>query len=423
MSLPLRAGVVFAAAGMVLTGCGSAAGGDGGDEVTLTFTWWGGQTRHDNTEEMIATFEEENPDISVEAQYGEWNGYWDQLATQSAAQDTPDIMQMDLMYLREYIDNGVLMPLEQVDTSEYADELLATGRQDGEQYAMPVGQTALTFAVNPDVYEEAGLEVPDETSWTWDTLMEDAAAISEETEGYGLSGFFDIAGFEAWLRQQHGVNVFDGEGTVPWSAEDAVPYFEMMREFQDAGALPPAAEMVEQSGIAREQTLLATGNMGLSPVWDTMMIALSSNEGVDLEPLMVPSMSGDASESGLYYKASMFYSVFSGTEHPEAAQKFVDFMVNDQVAGEIQRLERGIPGSAAVRDAVGSDLDGVEARVLDYSNRVSDMVSEAPPIPPQGYSVARDHLNRVEEQFFAGSLDAEQAAEQLHEEATAAIAG
>ncbi|HHU37890.1 MAG TPA: extracellular solute-binding protein, partial [Propionibacterium sp.] len=104
----LAAGVVVL--GLALAGCGSQApqqsaapapgGGSGsGEQVTLRFAWWGNDTRNRMTQEIIEAFEAENPDIKVQGEPGEFSGYWDKLATQVAASDAPDVIQMDDKYI------------------------------------------------------------------------------------------------------------------------------------------------------------------------------------------------------------------------------------------------------------------------------------------------------------------------------------
>ncbi|WP_300342645.1 ABC transporter substrate-binding protein [Nesterenkonia sp.] len=420
----VQTAAALSAAALALSACGSGDGGDGGDEnVTLTMTWWGGDVRHDYTQEMIALFEEEHPNITVDVQYTEWDGYWDQLATQTAAQDTPDVVQMDLVYLREYIENGVLLELDEsiIDTSEFTEELIDTGRHEDALYAMPVGSTSLTYASNPDLFEEAGVEMPDDTSWTWEDLLEITTEISENTDAYGAAGPFDSAGLEAWIRQNLGTSMVDEQGQLTWEPEDIVPYLERQLEFQEAGAYPEPAEIAEQRGISREQTLVATGEAALFPAWDTMLVALSSNEGVDLEPLMLPSETGSASEAEMYYKASMFYSVYAGSDHPEEAQMLVDFLVNNEEAGQLQQIERGIPGNESIRDLIREDLDDLEARVLEYNEEVGEYVSDAPPLQPEGYGSVQDIVMRYEDELFFGRMSPEEVAEALHAEIEGAI--
>lgn len=403
-----------AAMTLLLTACGNDGGDD--EQVTLSFTWWGGDTRHQYTEEIIELFEEEHPNITIDAQYTEWEGYWDQLATQTAAQETPDVIQMDLVYLSEYVENGVLLELDDIDTTEFTDELIETGTHEGSMYAMPVGQTSLTFGTNPDVYDEAGVELPDDESWTWEDLEETTTEISEQTDAAGQAGAFDSAGLEAWLRQNLGVNMVDDEGQLAWEPEEVVPYFERLGEFQEEGTFPSPAQMSEERSVPLEQTMIATGEAAHYPIWDTMLVALSSNDGVDLEPLKLPSETGDVADAEMYYKASMFYSAYAGTDHPEEAQMFIDFLVNNEEAGEIQQIERGIPGNESIRDLIRDDLDEIETRVLEYSESLEDDVSDAPPLQPEGYGSIQDIIIRYEDEFFFGNLTAEETAEQLHAE-------
>src|SRR5699024_7487531 len=64
-----------------------------GDEITLRMAWWGAQDRSDYTLEVIELFEEENPNVTIEAEYAGWDDYWQKLAPQAAANELPDIVQ------------------------------------------------------------------------------------------------------------------------------------------------------------------------------------------------------------------------------------------------------------------------------------------------------------------------------------------
>ena len=51
---------------------------------------------------MIAAYTAANPNVKISAQPGEFNSYWDKLATQTAGGQAPDIIQMDMNYISEY---------------------------------------------------------------------------------------------------------------------------------------------------------------------------------------------------------------------------------------------------------------------------------------------------------------------------------
>ena len=52
------------------------------EDVTLRFSWWGGDERHEATLAAIKEFEAEYPNIKVEAEYGGWSGWQEKITTQ-----------------------------------------------------------------------------------------------------------------------------------------------------------------------------------------------------------------------------------------------------------------------------------------------------------------------------------------------------
>ena len=53
--------------------------GEDGEDVEISVTWWGSDTRHTITLDMIDAFEEKYPHIKVNPEYGSPDGYWDKL--------------------------------------------------------------------------------------------------------------------------------------------------------------------------------------------------------------------------------------------------------------------------------------------------------------------------------------------------------
>lgn len=44
-------------------------------KTQLNILWWGSQTRHELTTQMLEKFQEKNPDIEVVMDYSDWDGY------------------------------------------------------------------------------------------------------------------------------------------------------------------------------------------------------------------------------------------------------------------------------------------------------------------------------------------------------------
>ena len=76
---------------------GSAEGGQ--EPVTIRFSWWGGESRHQATLAAVDAFMEEYPWITVECEYSAWDGWQDKVATQLAGGTAPDLMQINWDWL------------------------------------------------------------------------------------------------------------------------------------------------------------------------------------------------------------------------------------------------------------------------------------------------------------------------------------
>ncbi|WP_010523936.1 ABC transporter substrate-binding protein [Nesterenkonia sp. F] len=422
-SRPSRCAAALAVVGaLAMTSCssGSEASG-GGDEVELRFAWWGSGLRVQQTEEIIEAFEEENPHISVVGSYADFGGHWDQLATQTAGGDAPDIIQMDDKYLREYADRGALLDLAEVDTSAFDQEVLDNGRTEDGLFGITTGINSLTLGANPELFEEAGVEMPDDTTWTW----EDFAEITDELSAglddeYGTNETNEPGGFQVWLRQQ-GKHLTTDEGELGYEVQDLAEYYEYWLERMDSGAMPSAALMAENRGASPEQQLIHTGRVALAPMWSSSLAGISESSGVEMELLRFPSRTGSAEDNGLWYKSSMFLSVSSETEHPEEAQQFVDFMVNDVDAGLLGLTDRGLPANMEVREAVLEAIDGQDLKSAEFIEDIEDELAGPEPVPALGFSTLQDIMMRFEDELYFERLTPQEAAESVHQEMQEAL--
>ena len=87
----------LAACGGSSSGSGAAAGGASaaaGGDVTIRITWWGGQSRHEYTQQLLDKYTELNPSVHFQATPSGWDGYFEKLATDTATGGMADIVQM-----------------------------------------------------------------------------------------------------------------------------------------------------------------------------------------------------------------------------------------------------------------------------------------------------------------------------------------
>ncbi|GHD06912.1 ABC transporter substrate-binding protein [Zhihengliuella salsuginis] len=420
-----RAAAVAAISALALTACGGggvASEGGEGETVSLRFSWWGSDSRSQNTMAIIEKFEAENPDIDIQPEPNSFSGYWDKLATQSAASDAPDVMQMDLSYFREYADRGVLRDLPDVDTSKISEDLLSQGRTDEGQFGIPTGFASIAMMAHPGVFEEAGLELPDDTTWTWEDFGEITREIGEKVEGgYGSTSPFEpVGGFMNWLRQQD-QHMTTEEGELGFDEADLQEYLEFQKAFVESGSYPDPTVIEEDRAAGNERSLLAQGKMGLVNGWSNLLPTASKAAGVDMVPLRMPSRTGNVEDNGLWHRVSMFLSASSETEHPEEAQRFIDFFVNSEEAGMENLTDRGLPANSDVREAVMATLEGNELTAAEFLNDIEDEVTPPEPVPTAGAAAFEDILHRYETEVYMDRQSVEEATSNAYAEMQAAL--
>ncbi|MDA2807052.1 ABC transporter substrate-binding protein [Nocardiopsis suaedae] len=410
-----------AAAALLAAGCG---GGGADGDVEIRFSWWGSDSRHEATQEVIDLFEERNPGITVTADYTDWDGYWDKLATSTAADDMPDVVTMEERYLREYSDRGALADLnglEALDTSNVDELVASSGDVEGEKFGVATGVNVFSVMADPAQFEAAGVEVPDDETWTWEEYVETAAEITEASGGdiYGSQSMgYNENSFRIYARQ-HGESFYAEDGSLGFSKETLVEWFGLVAEMQEKEAQPTAAESVEIEAGGPDQSVLSTGSGAMAHFWSNQLAAISGAAKGDVELLRYPGES-EFERTGMYFKPAMYYSVSAGTEHPEEAAKFVDFLLNDVDAGRIILADRGLPANTEVRSAIVEDLDEAGTRSADFVEELRPDIVDGPPPPPIGAGDVVEITKRVTDDVQFGEITPEEAADRFIEEVEAA---
>ncbi|WP_104127814.1 ABC transporter substrate-binding protein [Cryobacterium sp. Y57] len=423
---------IASAAVLALSACagGGATSGPAAlsdEPVTLRFTWWGNDVRTANTEAVIAAFEAEHPNITIEPQYADWNGYWDKLATETAANDSPDIIQMDEKYISTYGGRGALLDLNDtgdlLDLSDFSKSSLDLGTAEGALYGIPVGLTTYAVMVNPTVLESAGVTLPDDKSWTWDDLEKAGAAVSAAGAGnvFGVQSWgFEEGGLNNWARQ-HDDALYNDAGDVVIKADTLTSWWEYMLELSESGVSPAASATTERQNAGLAESFLATNSAGFATGWASQLTALQDASGSPLELLQIPT-SADAASDSAYFKPSMYWSVSARTAHPAEAAVFLDYLVNSEEAATLLGTDRGVPANDAIRSYLEPTLPESGKSVVAFLDSLTDVVGEAPPLTPAGGSAIEAIVKRYTEQVLFKQATPAEAAQGFIRDLKAAIA-
>ena len=364
-------------------------------------------------QEIIRRFEEANPDITVQLEPVSGSDYYARLLTQIAAGDAPDIMNIGDDAVPQFVDAEAFLPLDDfiagedgLDTSIYLPGLLEPGQWEGQQWFLPKDYSPMAVYYNKAIFDEYGVPYP-EAGWTWDDLVDVATQLTVDTDGDGTTDIWGLqlpgpwtTGFEYWVGAAGGSLISeDGESFVGFM--DSPETTAAVQLYQDLyhtyKVSPPPADMSAWGG----------GNSEFNNAQAAMMIfgrwfqgGFLENPNIDLGLVGTPAGAVDANV--LFWGG---FGIFSGTEHPEAAWRFLKFYAGEE--GAEVWLANALPAVTSVAEEAGLSEDPIEGVWL---NELERLVPRAYVFTPYWGQAADPALRRVLENVI---LDPEASAAEL----------
>lgn len=393
------------------------SGGSDGDQITLRMAWWGDQVRNEYTNEVIALYEEQNPNITVEAEYASWDDYWRKLSPQAAANQLPDIIQMDLKYLTQYAQSNQLADLspyleEQIDVSNISENSINVGRINDGIYGFNAGVNAVSFQYNPALLEEIGVDPAELEDWTW----EDYQSFSDQAAEAGV--YFDTSmradSFLEYYLRTNGESLYSEDGSGLGYEDDqlAADFFRMSQEQVESGGTPPPDVLAQVTGL-EDSPVVKDESAGVFQ-WSNQFVG--TQEATDSE-LEITAPPGPGVSDGLFLKPSMFWSVAESSEHKEAAADFIDFYTNSPEANKIILGERGVPVSSEIKEVIKEDITEAQAKVIEYIEWVEENSSPMAPADPAAAGEVIELMMSLQEEVSYGQITPEEAAERFRSQA------
>lgn len=224
-----------------------AAGGEaattapaaGGEQVTLTWGFWGSPEEAATHEKVAKAFMDSHPNIKIQTWNQPWDQYFTKLKTLWASGDASQIP--DVLFLwptPSYAATGVLEDLtpyiekSNYNTGDYWPNLLESATYNGHIYGFPRDISTEVLYYNKDIFDKAGVEYPND-NWTWDDFLAAAKKLSV-VEGSGRVTRYAL-GMEGgkwglWVNQNKGSILDDMRNpskctlTEP-AAVDAIKFF------------------------------------------------------------------------------------------------------------------------------------------------------------------------------------------------------
>jgi multiple sugar transport system substrate-binding protein len=383
---------------------------------------------------LIEKFHAAQGDVKIEPAFLPWPDYWPKVQAELAAGTAPDVIQMSVWYIVDFMQNKALTPLNDyvanagITPEGYFTNTMAQWEVEGNLGCLPSGLYAGALFFNKDMFDEAGLEYPLD-DLTWDKLLELSLQLTIDANGkraneagfepenavqwgYLAAPGFGNGVFEMWMMQNGGgvVNA-DGECllTMPESIEAAKFIFSLVNEHH----ISPTPEEVQGVGNPFLGRLVAMMQDNHSRVTEANM-----TEGLNYDILQMPIPQAGQRLFGNY--SANGNGIYAGSKNPEATWSFLEFMVSGDVQNEMASLKEVIPfnKAAATSDAyLAPPPENMMAFVRDAELPTTALVNA----PTKHMAEWNAAAQKAYEAAWLGNITIEEAAQQACDEITAIL--
>lgn len=288
---------------------------------------------------LVAGFEAENPDVSVDAIYA--GNYNDARVKALAALESGEPAQLSVLFsidLYDLIEQDAIVAFDDVvrtdEEREWLDSfypaLMENGRTNGKTWGVPFQRSTIVMYYNKDAYREAGLD-PEAPPATWEELVEAGRALTRD-DGSRWGIMIPSTGYPYWmfgaLTYQNGQVLMSPDGSETYFDDQAVvEALEFWRDLSvEYGVMP---EGTVEWGTLRQLFLEGATAM----MWHSTgnLTAVRDNASFDFGVAMLPASVQRGTPTG----GGNFY-IFKDTSDAErhAAMRLIRYMTAPERSAE-----------------------------------------------------------------------------------------
>ncbi|GAA1179503.1 ABC transporter substrate-binding protein [Nesterenkonia xinjiangensis] len=405
---------VVALSGLALTACGggddaSAEAQDGEITGSVTLQTWALTPSYtDYLDDVIEAFEEAHPGTEVTLLDQPGDGYSDQVLTQAAAGELPDVVNLPPDFALPLAQEGMLLDVAAAD--ETLRDTYVEGGIQAYEFEGLEGVYGYPWYLNTDInywnidkLESCGLD-PENPPADLDELFEQAAVMHDECDGEehlisarpGL-GTFTLAGIE----------ILDDAGDeFVFAVPEAVEILDRYRDAYAEGHMPSQVLNDDYLGNA---TMFTEGQVAWTTGGGTAMGDFITNN---------PSLEGNVAVSPALDTPPLYvqgFSVAADSDNPATALALAQWFTNAENQEAFAAEVNIFPSTIASEDSEElAESDGTpedDARVLAFES-----ISQAEVVQPFAINEAMtDYFNQQLSLAISGDITSEEALETAQE--------
>ena len=378
----------------------------GGDQVTIEVWFHSGKgEEREVLDAQVEAFNAMNTGVQVNAVQLPEGSYNEQVSAAALAGDMPDLLDFDGPFLYNYAWAGHLRPIDEFVSADLKADFLPSiidqGTYGGKLYSLGTFDSGLAIWANKAYLEKAGVRIPTsiDDAWTLDEFndaLEKLQALDEVEYaidlkmGYGQGEWYSY-GFSP-IIQSWGGDLIDrstylsADGVLNGSAAvEAMTWFQDL--FVNGYANPEPAGDDEFYG---------TKTAALAFVGHWMWGPHSEGLGDDLVLLPMPKLGAKAA-TGM---GSWNWGITTQSEHPEAAWKFLEFLVDPDEILHMTNANGAVPARKSA--LAKSDLFGEGGPLNVFVQQLESGVAVPRPITP-AYPVITEAFAEAVQNIVTGA--------------------
>lgn len=322
-----------------------------GEQVTVRFWMQQDNLLVEAMQDLIASFEEEHPNIDVQLDSYPFTEYHQKVSTAFAGGDAPDVFWMDVR-TASFAEQGALLPLDDRITEETRNDFLASSWKeltyDGTTYGVPMHQLTSALYVNTQMAEDAGIELPQslDDAWTWNEFTDAATKLTQRSgDTTDVWGFGVQRQLQDWsvlpVVYQNGGQALSDDLTTATGYLNGDASVEALSWY---GSLFTEHEVMSPEAIPDG---FPTGKIAIFQAPSSYRPVLD-NQFSDFDYTVVPMFREDQCA---VMTGGWGVSIAASTEHPDEAWTFLDYITGEKHQEWVEKSGY-LPARTSVIDSV-----------------------------------------------------------------------
>jgi len=400
--------------------------------VTLRVQWWGGDDRHAATLKAIEAFHKKYSWITIQPEYGGWDGHKDKVATQISGGTAADVLQVNYDWLSTFSKDGTgFYDLEKlkdiIDLSNWDDATLNFGKSNGVLNAIAVSNTGRSLFYNKTTFDKLGVAIPN----SWESLIEAGKQFKAKDPtkypfdldtGTGFPGLYMAIVYE---QQKTGKEFLSQDGKLGMTAAELKDALDFYKTLEDNHVIRNQKTRMNDSGETplNETSKFIDGSVAGVLEWSSSIgkyeKVLTENKNKQELVLGDLPMLKDAKISGWYMKPSLLFAINGKTKYPQQSALFLNWLLNDPESSKLLGTTRGIPSGKAALAA----LQGTKA-LKGITYQATQQIANCKPTLVSPYmenSTLKDAYKIAVESVSYGTATTEKSAQTLYDTMNSAL--